>query len=355
MDDNTNSDPVTIEQALDQIQNWINSGNADMAREGLQEVLAMEPANSRALDLQTQLSNLSAAAPMQAPTMSDTPNPMSDDIQIGGLGGEAVTPAADPTPVTPMETPVVMSAEPIDLGYSPPTETPAPGIDFSEPVTFDTANQPEASPVTFDAVSEPEPSPAPSIDFSQPETEPASTSPSFEIPSTPPTDDIPAETPSSPFSASVTEGLSQETTPAMETQPQLDATDKKAILMKALIPLGIAIILGVGIYFAYQYFSGDDSENTNTETPTNDIVTQPDTSEDVKDNDADSDSTDTDAETDSDTSDTDADTDSASDSDSSDTDLETDADSDTTIKDGKGETDTETKIKVKRPVKKATL
>lgn len=232
-DSNNGASHVTVDQALDQIQNWITEGNTAMASEGLKEVLEMEPMNERALVMQKQLENVSttqdvtvSSMPATAetmPTMASEPA-VSDDIQIGGL-------TSQPAPVVEP----IMPAEPV-APVTPSFDIPAVPVEPVAPVET-------VEPPMMEA-------PAPA--FSAPASSP------FEQP---------AEQP--------TEQIAEPAVMAAEPQPApLNSTDKKALIMKSLIPLGIALVLGFVVYFSYGFF-GSKATPEAEKTVQTDIITQP--------------------------------------------------------------------------------
>lgn len=405
MDDTNNdgSTPVTLDQALDQIQNWINTGNTQMASEGLKEVLEMDPANQRALDLQTQMNGSTSAAVEQNNMQPPAPM-MNDDIQIGGAPSEAAAtpiqtaPVTDSMPEMSMNQGEVAQSAPstsINLGDLDTTATGTAPAAPSDPFSV-TPSMPENSPqpdtgagLTFDiptqtteAVEAPvAPTPDTSIPteanvtaptFEVPSPTPENSSGvSFEIPSTPPStgpvdfgpatptevaENTAPEVPISPFTNTESSDQNMDfaaTTSPSEAMPQdtvmpsatLNSSDKKAILIKALIPLGIALILGFVVYFSYGRFFSDDTP-TNT-TVTNDIVTQP--TDTISNNETtpvdatDNKTTDTTAT--SDTTDTANGILKPEDTTTSTVDTTSKTDTSSTVS-------TDTKVKVKRPVKK---
>lgn len=367
MDDTNNNGttPVTVDQALDQIQNWINTGNTQMAGEGLKEVLEMDPLNQRALNLQNQMTGSMAS------------QPLNDDIQIGGLQNDTAptmqSPVSSPETSTPapgtginlgdldsmptMTSPSDVSFGATDAGTMPttpdsaiPSETPSFS---SEPSSFSvptTETVPENGP-TFEQPAAPEaPMEAP-LSFTEEVPAPAAPlsfteeTPSMETPAMNTTAETPVETTQeSPFASTekVTPTESSVPTETPMAIPALNAVDKKAILMKSLIPLAIALVLGFVVYFSYGYFSDDGKTNTDNTPTTNDIVTQPETTSGT-----DSSSQDSTTNTDTSTSD------SSSTSETTNGILKPeDTSSDTFDTGTKSSTDTETKVKVKRPVKK---
>lgn len=242
-DSNNGASHVTVDQALDQIQNWITEGNTAMASEGLKEVLEMEPMNERALVMQKQLENVSttqdvtvSSMPATAetmPTMASEPA-VSDDIQIGGLTSQP-TPVVEP--IMPTET-----TEPVTPVTSVPPSFDIPAVPAEPVEPVETVEQPMME--------------APAPAFSAPASSP------FEQPAEQPTEQIaePAVTPN-----------------VMPAEPQpapLNSTDKKALIMKSLIPLGIALVLGFVVYFSYGFF-GSKATPEAEKTVQTDIITQP--------------------------------------------------------------------------------
>ncbi len=72
-----------------------------------------------------------------------------------------------------------------------------------------------------------------------------------------------------------TEQIAEPAVTAAEPQPApLNSTDKKALIMKSLIPLGIALVLGFVVYFSYGFF-GSKAAPEAEKTVQTDIITQP--------------------------------------------------------------------------------
>jgi hypothetical protein len=68
-----NSEPISVIEALNQVQSWLNAGEYDKVIQGCQEILQIEPSNMRALSLMKQ-----AQERRHAETMKQTaPDPLS--------------------------------------------------------------------------------------------------------------------------------------------------------------------------------------------------------------------------------------------------------------------------------------
>lgn len=98
-----NDGEISISQALNQIQSWLNAGEYDKVVQGAQEILEVEPSNARALSLLKQgeekrHQNYSPTAtstaivnPVASPTVTPTTSPMPTVPDT-----QAVKPAVDP-------------------------------------------------------------------------------------------------------------------------------------------------------------------------------------------------------------------------------------------------------------------
>lgn len=69
---------ITVTQALNQIQSWLNAGEFDKVTQGCQEILQIEPGNQRALALMKMAEEKKAGAVAEAPA----PQPKQNDIPV---------------------------------------------------------------------------------------------------------------------------------------------------------------------------------------------------------------------------------------------------------------------------------
>lgn len=117
------NEEVTITQALNQIQSWLNAGNFEMVIQGCKEILSLEPSNQRALALMKKAMEATAAPTMPAESVPAAPL-------------EVAPPEPEPEPVvtpTPIITPVekIPSKDPLiaSLSPTPQTDSPSPRVD----------------------------------------------------------------------------------------------------------------------------------------------------------------------------------------------------------------------------------
>lgn len=76
---------ITITQALNQIQSWLNAGDSDKVISGCKEVLGLEPSNQRALALMKQAEERKFAGQNPAPTVTPLEAVPSSDPLIAHL------------------------------------------------------------------------------------------------------------------------------------------------------------------------------------------------------------------------------------------------------------------------------
>lgn len=101
---------VTITQALNQIQSWLNAGKNDLVIQGCKEILSLEPTNQRALALMKKaMEPAEPAAPLEVAP----PEP---------------EPLVTPTPIiTPVEK--IPSNDPLIASLNPTQDSPSPRVD----------------------------------------------------------------------------------------------------------------------------------------------------------------------------------------------------------------------------------
>jgi len=80
MDDSNNS--ISVTQALNQLQSWLNAGEFEKVVQGCGEILQLEPGNQRALALmkiaEERRSGVSEPAPAPMPAPEPAPDPLAD-------------------------------------------------------------------------------------------------------------------------------------------------------------------------------------------------------------------------------------------------------------------------------------
>lgn len=90
-----NNNEISIAQALNHIQSWLNAGEFDKVIQGCQEILQIEPGNARALALM-KLAEERRNADVQGKPMPE-PSPMPEPVQF-----EVEEPTPAPVPHDPM-------------------------------------------------------------------------------------------------------------------------------------------------------------------------------------------------------------------------------------------------------------
>lgn len=109
MPDQANPKQVTVQEALNHIQEWIKSGEKEKAKQGLREILEFDPKNEQAKKMMTELEiPAPIAIPVAIPAKVFTPAPAS-----------ASASATAPTP-----TPIVKPPTPTPMPIVKPTSTP---------------------------------------------------------------------------------------------------------------------------------------------------------------------------------------------------------------------------------------
>lgn len=120
MTDNHNPE-ISITQALNQIQSWLNAGEFDKVNQGCQEILNIEPGNQRALAMmrQAEEARFAEAQPAPEPVPSFEPPTLEDELNQPGAPVEEPTgrveQAQDPLAKLEVEDTPNMQTEP-DFG-----------------------------------------------------------------------------------------------------------------------------------------------------------------------------------------------------------------------------------------------
>lgn len=114
------NEEVTITQALNQIQSWLNAGNFEMVIQGCREILSLEPSNQRALALMKKAMEAAAAPAMPAESVAAAP------LEVAPAEQPVVAPAPIITPVEkiPSNDPLIASLTP-----SPQAESASPRVE----------------------------------------------------------------------------------------------------------------------------------------------------------------------------------------------------------------------------------
>jgi hypothetical protein len=218
VEENQNPKEVTIEEALTHVKEWIDAGEKEKAKKGLNEVLEFAPDNE---DAKMLLESLDKPAGNEAPAPTPTPAaPTQEEVPKINLAETPATPEPEATP-TPEPTPVPAPA---------PEPTPA---------------EPEATPA-------PEPAPAPAQE-QDPQTAAILAAMGGQPPETPAQ---PAET--NPAGQDLP-GLEKISADAI-TQPS-EAPAEKPKSKKFLIVIAAILIIGGSVsgFFAYKAITNEDA------------------------------------------------------------------------------------------------
>jgi hypothetical protein len=108
-----NNGEISITQALNQVQSWLNAGEHEKVLQGCQEILNLDPGNLRALALLRQADELKHAATLAEMKANPTPPtaaPMTTEIEEEEK--EALDPLANLSVETPAPTPTPAPPEP---------------------------------------------------------------------------------------------------------------------------------------------------------------------------------------------------------------------------------------------------